>query len=252
MVTAIVLAGGSKPCLNEGRLMVKESLVPIGDRYMVEYVVEALQNSTCIETIVISDSTQELKDLYKDSSCVKFSESGFTSVDSFLNAIHVLPPETKQILVVTADIPLLIPEAVEHFINTCQGIKGDLYYPIISREVNEKSYPGVQRTYVHLKEGVFTGGNIFLINTEIVSKCIGEVEELVRLRKKPLSLASCLGWRLLLAYIFRRLSLDDAERGVSRLLGGIKGVGVISPYAEIGIDVDKESDIILVKKKLCG
>jgi hypothetical protein len=32
----------------------------------------------------------------------------------------------------------------------------------------------------------------------------------------------------------------------------VKSVGVICPYPEIGIDVDKESDITLVKKILNG
>ena len=91
-----------------------------------------------------------------------------------------------------------------------------------------------------------------MVKSEVVDRCIFEAEELIRLRKKPLSLAAHLGWKLLFFYLLRRLSIEDVEKELSRLLGGVKGVGVISPYPEIGIDVDKPSDLAFVEKVLCS
>lgn len=245
MTVAIILAGGFKPELME------DALIPIGKRYMVEYVVDALQDSSYIEEIILAGPIQELAKIYAQFAGIKLVANGATAVESFLKAFQLVSPETQQVLLVTGDIPLLTTEAVEHFLCTCGTMEGDLFYSIVSREVNEEKYPGVKRTYVHLKEGVFTGGNLILLNPAIVAQCIKEAEELVRLRKKPLSLASYVGWKLMLTYVLRRLSLKDIEKGVSNLLGGIKGVGVISPYPEIGIDVDKPSDLVLVRKTLC-
>lgn len=244
MTVAIILAGGLKTGLME------DALVPVGKHYMVEYVVDALQGSTDIEKIFLSGPVQELKKIYAYSPDIELVANGATIVASFSKAFQLIPPETRQVLLVTGDIPLLTTEAVEHFLQTCRSLEGDLFYPIVSRKVNEEKYPGVKRTYIYLKEGVFTGGNIILLNSGIVAKCIKEAEELIRLRKKPLLLASYVGWKLLLAYVLRQLSLSDLEKEVSRLLG-IKGVGVISPYPEIGIDVDKPSDLALVTKELC-
>lgn len=246
MTVAIILAGGFKPGLME------DALISIGKRYMVEYVVDALQGSSYIEEIILAGPIQELAKIYAPSTGIRLVANGVTAVESFLKAFQLVSPETRQVLLVTGDIPLLTTEAVEHFLCTCRTMEGDLFYSIVSREVNEERYPGVKRTYVHLKEGVFTGGNLILLNPAIVAQCLKEAEELVRLRKRPLSLASYVGWKLLLTYVLRRLSLKDIEKEVSKLLGGIKGVGIISPYPEIGIDVDKPSDLVLVIKMLCS
>lgn len=253
MTVAVVLAGGLKSELAlQSPEPAAEALIRIADRYMVEYVVDALQGSPYINEIIIAGPLQQLGVVFEKSSVVKITGNGATTVQSFLHAYQQVPPEDEQILVVTSDLPLLTTEAVNHFLETCHALEGDFFYPIVRREINEGKYPGVERTYVHLKEGVFTGGNIVLLKAQIVDRCVQEAEELVRLRKKPFSLAVHLGWKLLLFYIFRQLSIKDAERAVSRLLGGVKGVGVISPYPEIGLDVDKLSDLVLVEKVLCS
>ncbi len=236
---AIILAGGSKP------------LITIGKRYMVDFVVEALQKLPYLQRIIIAGSPEALKKKYAEQSPqIELVNSGETTIESFMQAFRLVPEDAQQILIATGDIPLLTPEAVNHFVESCRKLEGALFYPIVSKEVNEQKYPGVKRTYVHLREGVFTGGNLFLIKPQIVEQCVEEAKELVRLRKKPLALVSHLGWKLLWNYVWGRLSLKEAEKGVSRLLGGVNGVAVISPYPEIGVDVDKPSDLALAKEIL--
>lgn len=253
MTVALVLAGGLKPELaTSSPQIVEEALIRIGSHYMVEYVVEALRNSPEINKIIIAGPGSELEEIYQPSSFLQIIENGPTTIQSFMHAFQLIPSETQQVLAVTSDLPLLTTEAINHFLRICQSLEGDFFYPIIRREVNEAKYPGVKRTYVHLKEGVFTGGNLFLVKPHVVEKCAYKAEELVRLRKKPLSLAAHLSWKSLFFYLLRRLSIKDAEKEVAKLLGGVKGVGVISPYPEIGLDVDKPSDLVLVEKMLCS
>jgi len=253
MTVALILAGGLKSELGQKQHFTgEEALIPIADRYMVEYVVDALKGSSYIDEIIIAGPKPQLTKVFGGSSAVKIASKGDTTVQSFRQAFQLVPPEKEEILVVTSDLPLLTTEAVNHFLGTCQDLEGDFFYPIVSREANEGKYPGVERTYVHLKEGLFTGGNLLLLKAQIVDRCLEEAEKLVSLRKKPLSLAAHLGWKLLLFYVLRQLTIADAEKEVSRLLGGVKGVGVVSPYPEIGIDVDKPSDLALVEKVLCS
>lgn len=253
MTVALVLAGGLKPELaTSSPQIVEEALIRIGSHYMVEYVVEALRNSPEIKKIIIAGPRLELEEIYQPASFLKIIENGPTTLQSFMHAFRLIPPETQQILAVTSDLPLLTTEAINHFLRVCRSLEGDFFYPIIRREVNEAKYPGVKRTYVHLKEGVFTGGNLLLVKPHVVEKCAWEAEELVRLRKKPFSLLTHLNRKLVLSYLLRRLSIKDVEKEVARLLAGVKGVGVISPYPEIGLDVDKLSDLVLVEKMLCS
>jgi len=146
---------------------------------------------------------------------------------------------------------LITGEAIDDFVDRCGDETIDLYYPIVSRQVVEDRYAGARRTYVHLKEGVFTGGNVFLFNPGILSRCLVKGKQLVEARKNPLRLAGMVGLPFLLKFMTRNLSLREAEEKVSGLLD-IKGLAVISRCPEIGLDVDKPEDLELVVKLLCS
>lgn len=252
MAVAVVLAGGEKKGLLEDKsLAVNEAFIPIGQRHMIEYVIDAIKASEFIDKIVISGPLDKLQEIYGGHQELTFVQQGETTIQSLLNALDVLPSFEEKILIVTGDVPLLTTQAVNDFICSCLKREEDLFYPIVSRENNERKYPGIERTYVNLREGLFTGGNIMLLNPRIIEKCAPIAEDLVSLRKKPISLACYIGWGILFRYLLGRLSLKDAEERVSNMLG-IKGVGIISSYPEIGIDVDKLSDLEYVKKALCS
>lgn len=251
MFSAIVLGGGCKGGLTDGQgdRVVSEPFIRVGRRYMIEYVVEALRDSEYIREIIIAGPVEALEKIYKGVPEISLTNGGDTAIRSFLNAFGLVRGDPDKILIVTGDIPLLTKQAVNDFIESCLRQEGDLFYPIVKKETNESRYPGTQRTYVTLKEGAFTGGNVLMVNARVIQKCIPVAERLVYLRKKPLRLASFLGWDLLMRYLLGILSVRDAEKRVSDLLG-VRGYGIISPYPEIGIDVDKKSDLLLVTKEL--
>ena len=123
--------------------------------------------------------------------------------------------------------------------------------PLLKRSINEGKYPGAERTYVHLKEGEFTGGNIVLLKPEIVEPRVGLAEQLIDLRKKPLSLCRFIGMGFVLKYLCGRLTVEEAAERFSRLLD-IKALAVNCMYPEIGMDVDKPSDLELVEQVLAS
>lgn len=248
MTVAFILAGGFQE-LGPFQESVPEALLQIGQQYMVEYVAEALREVPALEKIIIA-GPEKLEEVFSGSSLIQVIKSGLTPLDSFEEAFHLLPVGTEQILVATCDLPLLTSQAVQHFLQLCRGLTGDFFYPIIRREIMEKKYPGVVRTYVQLKEGFFTGGNLLLIKPAVVQDCLWEAAEFFDLRKKPLALLTHLNRKLVCSYVLGRLSLADIEKEVSRVLHGVKGVGVIVPYPEIGFDLDKPEDLILVKQIL--
>ncbi|NPV26904.1 MAG: NTP transferase domain-containing protein [Firmicutes bacterium] len=259
-IDAVVLAGS----LNTGPLREcsparNEALIPIGGHPMVEYVVKALQDLSQIDRVVIAGPVAELRFLYGNNPSVGLAESGATAIESLQNALKTLTqmshgqvngdPGVKQVLVATSDIPLITPEAIENFLQLCARRPGDLHYPVVPREANERKYPGVKRTYVKLKDGTFTGGNLFLVNPAIVERCAAIAQEIVRRRKNPVALSRLFGLGFVLKFLFRQLTLKEAEEKVSELLG-IRGIAVISTYPEVGVDVDKPSDLRLAEKVL--
>lgn len=248
MIDAMVLAGS----LNEGALSEcsparYEALIPIGNKSMVEYVIEALLGSARVKRIVVVGPGAELAGRFSAHN-VRFAMPGGSLVENVVCGLKLLPG-AKQVLVLTSDIPLINPQAIDNFLNLCAGGQADLYYPIVPKDVVERRFACSKRTYVNLKEGFFTGGNIFLLNPDVVWRCIPRGQKLVNARKSPLKLCRLVGVMFLIRYLMRSVTLEKAQKKVSRLLG-IDGQVVISMDPELGIDVDKPSDLEFVYKKL--
>ncbi|OAT82944.1 nucleotidyltransferase family protein [Desulfotomaculum copahuensis] len=247
MVDALVLAGSA----NDGPLKdcspaPYEALISIGTRPMVEYVVDALLQARGIDRVAVVGPEAELAGRLPEN--VLVARPGKSLLENVQRGLRLLPG-TGRVLLVSSDIPLLTPQAVEDFLAQCRDQSADLYYPVVPREAVESRFQNMRRTYVNLQEGVFTGGNIFLLNPAVVSGCLPVAQRLVDARKKPLQLCRLVGLPFLFRFLMHRVSLRDAESRVSALLG-IRGVVVVSWYPEVGVDVDKPDDLDLISRLL--
>ncbi len=152
-------------------------------------------------------------------------------------------------VILTSDIPMVTKEALEDFLDRFKKVEADFCYSIIPREKCENKYPGVTRTYFQLREGSFTGGNVFIVNPGVVENAAKKAKEFIALRKKPYLLALKLGIVFIIKFLLKKLTIKEAEKRVSHMFG-IKAKAVISEYPEIGTDVDKKSDLELAEKVL--
>lgn len=240
-VDAIILAGSlNNSQLQECSPVSYEALIPIGSKTMVEYVLDALLKSSYVERVVIA-GPGELFSSGINIDGVQVISPGSSVLENVQLGIDCLPA-ARRILVVASDIPLLTAQAVDNFLEQCTDQTVDLFYPVVSYDTMKNYFANAKRTYVRLREGVFTGGNLFLINPAVLSRCLAKGKELVAARKNPWRLSSLIGITFLIKFLLHRLSIKEAEVKVSRLLG-IKGVAVISQYPEIGFDVDKPVDL---------
>jgi len=247
MYDAIVLAGGvNSEQLRQYSRAEYEALIEIGGKPMVSFVVDALLNVAEIRNVVVVGPHSELNG-YFDNDRVKLVENGDGIMENVLLALANMQP-TERVVVATGDIPLLTPEAVRDFIDCCARFDADFYYPIVAKEENEKNYPGMRRTYVRLREGVFTGGNIFLVNPQVVKQCVEAAKGIIAYRKQPVQLCRILGFKFILQYFLGTLTLPEVAKRVSEILT-LRGAVVVSTYPEVGIDVDKPSDLDLVRSR---
>lgn len=248
MVNAVVLAGRA----NDGRLKdygppESEALIDIGGRPMLQYVLDALGEARGVERILVM-GPPELLARAVQAPRVEFRAGGSSITEHVLLAKRELGEE-KPLLIVTSDIPLVTGAMIDRFLAAAVPLGADFCYPISRREDNEAKYPGVRRTYVTLREGTFTGGNIFLVNPQVIEPVLGKAEEFIRYRKSPLKLAGLLGWSFILGLLLKRLNISQLEEKVSRLFG-VKARAIICPDPEVGLDVDKPSDLELVRRVL--
>lgn len=251
---AVILAGGeSSSDLRKIAPYDNEALILIGKYPMIYYVYKALRACPFVDKIVISGPVESLRSIFSREENLFFVNGGDNAVESFASAVKVLQEQgiSEQVLILPTDIPFITVEAIEDFVTRCEKLGADFCYPVTSQKVNEAKFPGVMRTYVRLKEGIFTGGNLFMIRSAIVDRCLDLAVELVARRKNPVAMARLFGIGLVLKYLLRRLSIPMIEQRFYQMTG-LRGRALISDYAEIGVDVDKPSDLQLAQQHLGG
>jgi GTP:adenosylcobinamide-phosphate guanylyltransferase len=246
MVNALVLAGCG-PRDKDDKGLSNKPFIMINGKPMIEYVIDALSRAAMVDRISVVGPRPLLERFIKDrvAYIIDQSKSIFDNLNRGIQPFK----EDGRVLVATSDIPMITPGAVDHFISKSQQSAADLCYPIVSKDINEQKFPGTRRTYVKLKEGVFTGGNMMYLNPRMISTCGEFAKKLLEYRKRPLKTSRLIGFSFLVRFLLGMLSISKLEERVSTMLA-YKVAAVISPYPEIGTDVDRAEDIELAKRYL--
>lgn len=240
-INVLLLAGGkSKISLRKFTGKENKALIEIGPhrKPMILHIIEALKKSKYTDKIIVA-GPESVQKLTKDLVCLTISE-GQTILHTLKSGILPLRKDPL-ILIATCDAPLITGKHIDYFIKECYEKPGfDIYYPIIDKEVYQRSYPSsdLRRVYATLIEGTFTGGNILLINPRIIIDYSDIINDFIYFRKHPLKIARILGARITAKYLRKYLSIQDLEQKVPELLGGYKGKAILSP-PEIALDIDK-------------
>jgi len=227
-----------------------KALIPIAGKPMITYVVDALTGSRYIQhmTIVGLDPAAGVQ----FSVPVRYvPDAGdlLANVEAGLQYAIDNYPDTDAVLLSSSDVPTITSPIVDAFIEECFRTDHDLYYSIIARPVMEARFPGSRRSYVHLREEDFAGGDLLLIRPSIGFSQRELWRNLARARKNALKQARMFGLWPFLKLITRHLSLAEAERRFCKVLN-IRGRAVPFPYAEVGMDVDKPFQLEIARAEL--
>jgi hypothetical protein len=160
-------------------------------------------------------------------------------------------PDAEYVLFASSDIPGITGEMVDWLVNTCAETDDDLYYNVVLREDMERRFPGSKRTWTRLKDLEVCGGDMNMARAAIVSQHSDFWNKLIEARKNPAAQAALIGSDIIFKFIFRQLSIDDVIHRVADKLG-LKGRALISPYPEIGMDVDKPHQLEIMRADLAG
>ena len=174
--------------------------------------------------------------------------SGGEMLDNLATGLAALGSEAP-VLVCAADLPLLTARAVGAFLDAADALDADITYGIVPRDDMVRAFPGVRKTFVRVREGVFTGGSLVLIRPRAFIRARDVIARAVRARKSPLGLARLLGPGAILGLLARSLRIADLEHRVAAL-AGIRARAVICHYPEIGLDVDHADTLALIRDRL--
>ena len=247
MIDCVVLAGSpNNGSLREVSNEVHEALIRIGDRPMIDYVLRALLACREIGRVVVV-GPDDLREVLPGARAELLPPAGslMANLERGLQALG----DRQHVLVSTSDIPLLSGPVVERFLAQCGDRSAQLYYPVVSETTMAARYAGAKRTYVRLREGRFTGGNMVLLHPSAYGRCRRLAAKFAANRKNPVKLAGIVGVGLLIRFITGTLTLRAAEDKVTAL-AGITGKVVVAQDPEIALDVDKAEDYELVLRAL--
>lgn len=235
-VTAVVLGGGGGDVLSRAAGVPAKALVPFRGRPLAVYVLDALRRSQRVAQVVyVGEATPEVT---AQADLVLPAEGTFLgSFSAGVEAGLGLSPKSS-VLVTSADLPWLTSAAIDDFIDEAQTTGAALAYPIIRREVALAQFPDQARTFVKLKDGHFTGGNLMLLSAEAVPVLLPFTERAYQGRKNPLALARLFGVDFIVRLAFGRLSLAAIEERAERILG-VRVRALPTPHAGIGADIDR-------------
>ena len=246
MFDAVVLAGGGVEPLTVQEKVANKAFIDLNGRPLLAYILESLEQAPSIRRVFVVGPFDELLALQREGHLFTALPEEGGMLDNAATALSKVRQDGLCLLV-TGDIPLLSAGIVEQFLALCAPFEADFFYPVISRESCERRFPETRRTYVRLKEGLFTGGNLVLISPSWFARHRSRLENFIKNRKKPLKLLRTLPFIFILKFVFRKLTLADLERCLSKMMH-LSARAVPCDLVEIGIDIDKISDLEMVRK----
>lgn len=249
-LTALVLAGSRGPgdplAVYAG--VSHKALIDVGGVPMLERVVAALAAEPRISCIVVAIEIPEQLRASASlraaaGSCelqiVAAAGSPSSSVAAGLASLGT------PLLVTTADHALLRPEWIAYFLDQLPPA-ADACAALARSEAVLQALPATRRTWLRFRGARYSGCNLFYFATPAAIGIARTWRAFEAERKRPLKMVGRLGWGLALRYLLGRLTLDAALARLGRLAGARLAV-VDMPFGLAAVDVDKPSDLDLVR-----
>lgn len=252
----IILAGGGVEVRLPGRQAVARTLAELKGRRLLDYIMDAVRHSRRAGLTVVVTDAAHLPAFRTAAPDILLCTGGGSLAESAWAAIRLLQKQPgheriDRVLTLCDDLPFLTGEALDDFVDQAEALAADGVYAIVRKEACRREFPALPRTFFRLREGEFTGGNVSLVSVALFPGCMEKMKEVYAARKNPFRLAAWLGAGFLLKLLFRRLSLQDVEERVSRIFG-YRGRAVITDYASIGTDLDREEDWPVAEQYIGG
>ncbi len=229
----------------------RKALIDVAGKPMLRWVLEALEGAELIDEVVVI-GLEHRPDLEIAKTTHFISDQGglLANARSGLSYIERVNPGADRVLVISGDVPAVRSEMVDWRCRAALDSDADLSYLAIERDVMESRFPGSSRSYVRVQKLQLCGGDCHVVRTGLLAE-EPLWERLISARKNPLRQAALVGYDTLLGLLLHRLSLRGAERKISRRLG-INGRVQLSPYAELGMDVDTPQQLETLRGDVAG
>jgi GTP:adenosylcobinamide-phosphate guanylyltransferase len=227
-----------------------KALLDVAGKPMAQWVTDALDGAGTVQRVVVVGLPPDGGISCSKAEAFLPSQGGMLdNVRTGVEKVLELDPSCGHVLVVSSDIPAITGEVVDWLVNTTMQTDHDVYYTVITREVMEARFPKSKRSYTHLKDVEVCGGDMNMIRTSMITANEEIWTRILAARKNVFKQASLIGFGTLLLLLLRQLNLESGIQRVCERLD-ISGRVIFSPYAEIGMDIDKPGQLEILRKDL--
>lgn len=250
----VVITAGGVPRPEESLFALTQggykAMLEVAGKPMLQWVLDALNATPRIEQIVVV-GIPPIEMLKSEKPITYLPNHGDILNNIQAGALELLRQDatTQQFLVVSSDVPGVTAEIINWTIDRVNELDVDLYYTVIDRKVMEQRYPELKRTYLHLKDIEACGGDVNAARASLFHNTNPLWRKIIETRKSPIKQALALGVDTMLLILLRALTLAQIENRVCKRLG-ITGQVIPSPYAELGMDVDKSFQYEIIQRDL--
>ena len=254
---AIVLAGGRLPPEDPAGAALPgglKCLQEVGGRTMLQRSLDALSAARGIGRVIVVGAPPEtplacahpLEAIPAERDLIRSLQAAAARLAAGGSAAAA---DDRRALVVSADAPLVTGEMLDWMRERTLEDGADVTITAVERSVMEARFPGSRRTYVRLRDAELCGGDVAAFRLAIADRGVELAERLVNARKHPWQIAAIVGPGTLASLMAGRLTLAQALKALDDRLE-LKLNVLVSPYAEMAMDVDKPEQLALVRAEL--
>ncbi len=224
---------------------------------MLERVIQSLLGADNVKRVLISIDDAAVIDRIPALASLR-REGRIEAVQSqdnlYASIAHVAEKcgDIFPLFVTTADNALQTPQIVDHFLETLSAAKAEVAFGMTPISVIETAYPETVSTpmQVHaLRDGGYTTCNLYALTNDRALRAAEVMRGGGQFRKRNWRILKAFGLFNLIGYRYKLYSLQGLARAASRRFK-LNVVAVSMPFADAGVDADKESSFNFVDQAL--
>lgn len=216
---AILIAGGRLPRqLHPHSDSAIKALLPVGGETLLARCAHAALERGEFETVCAVGGA-EVK-LAAQELGIAYAPEGPSVMDNIHSAFKQLGEEDSDYVIISPDLPFISAGGLRAFIAGA-GAGAELAVPLITREDFLSSFPGAPNRFERIDGRQVTMGSVFYLTGPVLRANIPLGRDFFSARKWPHRMATLLGFNILLAFLFGRLTLAGLERRAQALTGAV-------------------------------
>jgi CTP:molybdopterin cytidylyltransferase MocA len=219
----------------------RKPMIPLHGRPAVSYLVRSLKQCELVsKVIVVTD--QSGSDVAGADVCI---QAGSDLSDCVLAGIRAA--SSQRCLIMNGDMPLASPPALTDLLESAPDC--DVVYPIAGRSDMTVMFPDRRAFYVETKDGGFTGSSCLLFDSRVALSRQQMLTKLLSARSNPKELLGLLGPALAMKLMLTKVSLNEFETHLSRVLDMTCRV-FVTRHPEMLVSIDTARDVPLMESAL--